>query len=200
RAIIKKYDQNKAAYKSLINKLSAIIGKSKDAKTLNRYIEESINIKGEDEWQSTMLEGLARGLRSRESIPKSINEMASLLIHTCLYDSIKSMRKGALQILQEMDLPDPITAKAMHNAKRIIVNKDLNAGQRAYAISFLSLNDPKDYQSLLKKFINPKQPLQIQLSALSALLQIPGTQVSEYMIKNWGNLSPNVRSKAISMF
>lgn len=199
--ILKKYDQNKrSSYNSLVNKLSAIIGKSKDAGVINQFIEKAAKLKENKAWNVAILEGLARGLGSRNSIPERIYKKIPLLVQTGLYDSTKAIRKGALHILQQTGLPENMVTEVMSNAKEIITNKKLPWSQRANAIAFLAFGNPDKYQSLLKSFIKPQQPLPIQLSALRTILQISGSRVSQYLIKNWEMLAPDVRSEAINLF
>jgi putative heme-binding domain-containing protein len=64
----------------------------------------------------------------------------------------------------------------------------------------MALKNPGPYTSFLKKLINPRNPLPVQLSALKTLGVIPGEEISKYLLKQWSSLSPGSRSEAINTF
>ncbi|MDQ3290344.1 MAG: c-type cytochrome, partial [Bacteroidota bacterium] len=72
--------------------------------------------------------------------------------------------------------------------------------QRALAVEFLALQNPKSYSDFLKELVNPREPLPVQLAALHTLSAIPDLTVSNFVLQQWLSLSPEVRDAAINTF
>jgi putative heme-binding domain-containing protein len=118
-----------------------------------------------------------------------------------LENTSTAVRKGALHVLQVIQLPEGSQARAaMSKALAIAENESLSPQVRTSAIDFMALQNPESYSSNLKQLIKPKNPLPVQLSALRTLGVIPGEEISKYLLDQWSSLSPDSRSEAINTF
>lgn len=199
-AVLAKFEPGNSAYSSLVERLSAMIGASQNTAVIRGFIDKA-TAGSTDKWQAPLLEGLAQGLKSRSALPEGIQAAREVLIQSCLKHPSMAVRKGALNVLRTIG---PGTGSqiraAMAQAKNMAGDHNLSEEQRAGAINFLALQDPKPYSAMLKQLVNPKEPMQVQLAALSTLSIIPGVEVSKYILQQWLTLSPGVRNAAINTF
>src|SRR6185312_5985451 len=54
--------------------------------------------------------------------------------------------------------------------------------------------------AFLESLVTPNVPIDIQLAAVRALNNIPGTTISVFLLKNWPSLSPGIRDAALNTF
>ena len=124
-----------------------------------------------------------------------------MLVRASLAHPAVSVREGALQVLQVVGLPDGThTQTALQKARQMAADRSLSEAQRAKAIEFLALQNPKPYTSFLKSLINPREPLPVQLAALHTLNALPDQTVSLYVVQQWPTLTPELRDAAINTF
>ncbi|MCC6288476.1 MAG: c-type cytochrome [Chitinophagaceae bacterium] len=199
-AVLAKFEPDNASYASLVQRLGTIAGSGYGADTLRQFIQKaSDTTTKQDKWQSALLEGISQGLRSRETIPAGMQQSRGMLLQNCLNNPTAGVRKSSLLLLQTIGLPQgKPTAIAMHRA--FILAKDTTASyeQRAGAIDLLALYNPLSYLSFFKGLVDPRVAPQVQLAAINAAKQVPGTGIAEFFLSGWDALSPVVRASAIS--
>jgi len=202
-AVLSKFKPDVPAYASLVQRLGAIIGASHDTKTIENYLQRSLNVTSEvlNRWQGPLINGIAIGLRSRKVLPPGIKSEQNMLVKASLGNSSLPIGEGALKILQAIGLSEnEQTRAAMQKAGKIAENEKLRAEERTIAINFLTLKTPESYTSLLKGLLAPQQPLQVQLAALHSLNTIPGLAECRYVLGHWSTLSPKLRNEAVALF
>lgn len=197
-----KDQENTSAYASLIERLSAMAAAGAESKTIRQLIEKATaTVEEQSAWQAPVLEGLARGLKSKKPAFTMVQEQQNQLVHAYFEHPSASVRKASLQVLQATGLSNgPQTKTAMRKAKRIASNRNLPAERRAEAITFLALDNPEPYVSFLKELIVHSEPLPVQSAALYALSAKPDQTVSQYVLQQWPVLTPEVRNVAINTF
>jgi putative heme-binding domain-containing protein len=147
------------------------------------------------------VEGLAQGLKSREAPSLAWQAEKNLLLKACFQHPVSNVRKASLQLLKVTDIPESSAVEAaMKQARQIAANTALPEEERAQAIQFLSLKNTAPHSSFLEELITPGEPLPVQLAALEALSAIPGLAVSQYVLKRWPSLTPEMRDQAINTF
>ena len=72
--------------------------------------------------------------------------------------------------------------------------------KRADAVDFLALGNPSDHIALLKKLITPTEQLPVQLASLRTMSSINDTSACGYLLRQWPNLTPDLRDPAIRTF
>ncbi|MGH2564616.1 MAG: c-type cytochrome, partial [Ginsengibacter sp.] len=202
-AVLSKFDPSVPAYATLVQLLSGIIGKSQKTSVIQQFLQKSAApaSTGKDKWQAPLMEGIAQGLGNRQSLPPDIGVERDLLIPASLENTSNAVRKGALHVLQVIGLSAGAQTKAaMSKAFQIAENERLSPEMRASSIDFMALKNPAPYTSFLKKLINPRNPLPVQLSALKTLAVIPGEEISKYLLQQWSSLGPYSRNEAINTF
>jgi putative heme-binding domain-containing protein len=202
-AVLSKYDSSVSAYNSLVQLLSGIIGKSQNTAVIEQFLQKAVKSANTEKstWQAPVIEGIAQGLGNRTTLPADIGTERSLLITASLENASRHIRSGALHVLQVIGLPAGSQINtAMSKALQIAENESLSPDMRASSIDFMALGNPGANASFLKKMINPKNPLPVQLSALKALGAIPGEDITKYLLQQWTSLSPDSRNEAINTF
>ncbi len=202
-AVLAQFKPDNPAYASLVQRLSAMAGANQDTKVIHQLLQKATAPVSEKKgsWQAPVLEGLAKGLKSRKSLPSELRTGRSLLVRTSLEHLSVAVRESALHILQVIGLPEGTqTQAAMQKARQMATDQRLSEAQRAKAIDFLALQNPKPYASLLTSLINPREPLPVQLAALHTLDAIPDQTVTQYVLKQWSALTPEMRDAAINTF
>lgn len=195
KAVLAKFDNQNSAYASLVQRLGAIIGTSQPVDTVLHFIHSALGIVSDKvTWQVALLEGLSQGLKNRKSLPAGIEKSRTVLLQNCLSSPSVAVRKASLQLLQAIGLPEGKQSNAaMQKALQIAGDKHLPEEERALAINFLALQSPAPYTDFLKTLIDPREPPQIQFSAVAVLMKIPGTAITQFLLSKWDALSPGVR-------
>ena len=202
-AVLENYKPAIPAYASLVRQLSAMAGANQEAGKIRQLIQKATATAPSEKltWQAPVLEGLAKGLKSRKSLPDELRTEQNILIRTSLDHPAVPVRTGSLQILQVIGLPEGATMPAAKSkARQIAGNRKLSPEERVQAITFLALQNPKLHAPFLKRLIHPHEPLPVQLAALRALSAIPETTVSSFVLQQWPALTPELRDAALNTF
>jgi putative membrane-bound dehydrogenase-like protein len=207
KVVLNNYRSDIPEFASLVQRLTRMVGTSGRPEDINKLIKQSTSMitSKQNSWQGAMLEGLALGLESRKlKLPESISAFdadQSLLVTTFFDHPTSEVRKASLEMLRVIGLKDELLKnKSVQRAIKIATDRTLSDKARTESINFISLTDPTQYSSVLKQLIVPQEQPIIQLAALKVLNKIPGTTVSEYVIKQWPVLTPEIREAAIGTF
>ncbi len=207
KVVLNNYRSDVPEYASLVQRLTRMVGTSGSQEYINKLIKQSTSMgtNKQNSWQGAMLDGLALGLESRKSkLPKSISAfdgVQSLLVNTFFDHPTSEVRQAALEMLRVIGLKDEtLKTKSIPRAIKIATDRSLSDKNRTESINFISLIDPTPHSTVLKQLIVPQEQPIIQLAALKVLNKIPNTTVSEYAIKQWPVLTPEIREAAIGTF
>ncbi|MEO5997491.1 MAG: PVC-type heme-binding CxxCH protein [Chitinophagaceae bacterium] len=205
--VIDKYKPNVAAYASMVQRLTTILGKNARPEVIHHLLQTATapDPGRKHLWQPAMLEGLAMGMESRKSasaasIDSFKNEQA-LLVNTFFNNPVSEIRKASLHMLTIIGLTDEAIAKN-EMAKSIAIAGDTSVpgDKRAEALSFMALNDVRPSQSFLERFLVPEEQLTIQLAALKTLATITDNSICTFLLTQWPVLTPELRDIAIGIF
>jgi cytochrome c5 len=197
-----KFKPEDPAYASLAKRLASMIGSGGEVENIRNIISKATLSKSEKQtWQPAVLEGLADGLERRKIASSELQNEQEILIKTFFENPSSSMREAALQLLKVIGIHDESLAEtSIKKAVSIMQDRSMPDEKREEAINFLSLRNPVVYQAQLKKLIVPQEQATVQLAALKTLSLIPGLTVSQYILKQWPVLTPEIRDAAISTF
>ena len=202
-AVLKKFDPAVPAYASLVTRLGSVIGANKDAGTINSFVERVVASSSDASmsWKAPLLEGIAEGLKNRESVPGGLRAERKLLIDVCLHHPDVTVRKSARSMLETIGISDSaLKLVVMREAQNIAADQNMSSAIRAEAVNLMALQNPKQEAQFLESLITPDAPRDIQLAALHALSKIPDTTVSIFLLKNWKSLFPGIKEDALNTF
>ena len=201
--VLERFRPEIPAYSSLVQRLTSMIGITGDADDIYQIIQKATATKNDKNTKShvAILEGLSQGLRNRKSplmIPLNLQKM---LVQTFFENNSSEMRNASYHVLKVQGISDE-TLKNQSIEKALLIIKDSTqkADRRADAIDFLSLGDPSSYIAILEKLLVPQEQSEVQLAAVRTLNLVPGTVVSQYIIQQWPELTPEIRDAAIRIF
>ncbi|HEY1060516.1 MAG TPA: PVC-type heme-binding CxxCH protein [Daejeonella sp.] len=207
KVVLNNYRSDVPEFASLVQRLTRMVGTSGSPEDINKLIKQSTSmVMGKrNSWQGAMLEGLSHGLESRKlKLQESIlafDGNQSLLVTTFFDHPTSEVRQAALEMLRVIELKDEtLKNKSIQRAIKIATDRTLSDKARTESINFISLTDPTPHSNILKQLIVPQEQPIIQLAALKVLNKIPDTTVSEYVIKQWPVLTPEIREAAIGTF
>ncbi len=202
-AVLSRFQEDTAAYASLMEQLSAMAAAGEETKTIYRLMEKAtVRVADRSAWQAPVLEGLARGLKNNRSSSAIVKKEQNRLVWAYFEHPSSLVRQACLQILQLSAglSAGAETTKAMQQARTRAGDRSLPAERRAEAIAFIALGNLKPYVSFLKEMIVPTEPLPVQTAALHTLSVKPDQTVSRYVLSQWQVLTPEVRNVAINTF
>ena len=202
-SVLKRFDPAVPAYASLVTRLGTMIGAGRDSKTIHSFLKRAVEPTPDasKNWRAPLLEGLAEGLKNRKSVPEGLKSERNLLINACLHHPDVNIRRSARSMLVAIGISNsPLAPVVMKEAQKIAADKNISSEKRAEAINLMALQNLKNDVAFLESLITPDGPTDIQLAAIQALNRIPGTTVSEFLLKDWPSLSPGIRDAALNTF
>lgn len=201
--VLERFRSDVPAYSSLVQRLTSMIGITGNADNIYHLIQKA-TAKADDKSTKShvaILEGLSRGLKNRKPplmIPLNLQKR---LVQTFFENNSSQMRNASYHVLKVRGIPEEaLKSQSIEKALLIIKDSSQKADRRADAIDFLSLGDPASYVAILEKLLVPQEQSVVQLAAVRTLNLVPGTTVSQYIIQQWPELTPEIRDAAISIF
>lgn len=202
-AVLDRYENDNAAYRSLVERLSSTTGTGGTATQVKDILARSLRPDAgkHSGWQGAVLRGLALGLKNNRDVRKAMKSEQEVLVRSALTHPSSSVREGSIQLLRLIGLPEgDVLGKVRAEAATVATNIKESAENRTAALHFMALQ-PQDTQTdLLKKLVVPTEPLTVQLAALGTLSAQPGPTVSQFVTAHWASLGPEVRNAAINTF
>lgn len=200
QSAISKYNAGSPAYTLLVERLSSMLTYSASPAQINTLLNQAVNDKT-NTWQPAVLRGIAAGLEGRRNLYPSLYNERSVLMRTVLQHSSPEIRDEALHILKIIGINKNKSEKEfIKQAQSVVVDRSVEPARRAAAINLIGIGDPQSNSALLKTCINNNEPVIVQLSAINALSAIPGTSSSDFIIKEWDLLTPEIKDEAINTF
>lgn len=202
-AVLDRYENDNAAYRSLVERLSSTTGTGGTATQVKDILDRSLrpDAKKHSGWQGAVLRGLALGLKNNREVRTALKSEQEALAHSALTHPSSSVREGSIQLLRLIGLPrGDALGKMRAEAATVAANPKESADNRTAALHFMALQPQNSQLDLLKKLIVPTEPLPVQLAALGTLSAQPGPAVSQFVTAHWASLGPEVRNAAINTF
>ena len=202
KEVMDRYRQDVPAYASLTKRLSTMIAASGTTEIIHQLIEKAVAPSTKDQagWNGALLQGIAQGLRTQKK-SKDFKPEHDLLLKTFFENPSSEVRNASLDLLTVIGLQeDESVAKAKEKAVLVAADKAQPQERRVEAINFIALRDPTPHSSLLQKLVFPTEPSSIQIAALKTLSAISDNRVSEFVLANWTDLTPEIRNEAINTF
>ena len=201
--VLERFRPEIPAYSSLVQRLTSMIGTTGDANDIYQLIKKATATTDDKNIKShvAILEGLSRGLKNRKSpliIPPNLQKM---LVRTFFENNSSQIRNASYHVLKVKGISEQaLKDRSIEKALSIVKDSAQKADRRADAIDFLSLGDPSSYVAILEKLLVPQEPSVVQLAAVRTLDLEPGIMVSQYIIQQWPELTPEIRNAAIKIF
>ncbi|MGC3944331.1 MAG: c-type cytochrome [Chryseolinea sp.] len=200
--VIKKAETHPEDYRSLMEKLSAIVAdtnpkKARELLALATQINKSTPLH-----EATIQAAILNGMAGSRAAKKGNAFMPQSAFINVIFDHPSAdVGKAALRYLKNLSLKrDADLTESFRRATSLAVDTKKPDLKRALAIDFLGLMKSEQQQEVFLNLLSAGQPMPVQLAALRSLNAIPGTAVSQAIISRWSALTPEVHDAAIGTF
>lgn len=166
----------------LLSELGRVLGNDKTNFTLSTlHTMTSSTNKIDFDWQLALLSGFAEGLRASRG---HVGGASPLMTLTVADSSDKSIRLDAI----------------LSHARKVAEGKTNLLERRLVAIGLLDETSFSFGGKTLEKLIEPEEPAEVQIAAVRALAQIPGTNGGATLVKRdrWNSYTPAIRDSVLS--
>lgn len=198
--VLDNFKDGNPAFASLVKQLTSMVGSIGEPNAIHQLIQKAASPTGKVTWHAAALEGLAEGLKSEKESMKLSAADEGLILKTFFETGEATVRKASLHLLKATQRNQTISANYIQKALTIINDANQPEEKRADAVDFLVLGKPSDHLALLKKLITPTEQLSVQLASLRTMSEIQDTSVCGYLLKQWPNLTPELRDPAVRTF
>ena len=201
RTVLERFEKDQPAYGSLIRRLTAMITANENDGEAEKLLQKSLNLLGNIGWEAAVLDGIADGFKRNEQNEENLSSYLDKIILVFFEHPDAGLRKSALNLIKTMDFKDNSLLKSsMDKAITIATDQSISEDRRAEALRFLPEGDVTLYEEQLKDMIATTEPIVLQIAAMQALGEIKGTEVPEYVLSKWSNLTPEIRDVALGTF
>ncbi len=181
---------------------ASIIGlsqKTDDIKKLIRLATTNIS-PASAWWQSACLSGLSNSLRNKGLPISDFNFEKQLLLSKFTNKTAASLRSASVDLLRLTGVQkNEAWYKAVNSARSAVANKKAEISFRTDAMQVIAMEQNINDTSLLSPLITPTEPEAIQQTALNSYNDLAPQQATDYITRNWANLTYEVRDAAIEI-
>ncbi|MGK2861660.1 MAG: PVC-type heme-binding CxxCH protein, partial [Chitinophagaceae bacterium] len=151
-------------------------------------------------WQSACLSGLSNSLRNKGLPISDFNFEKQLLLLKFTNKTVPSLRSASVDLLRLTGVQkNEAWYKAVNSARSAVANKKAEKSFRADAMQIIAMGKNINDTTLLSPLITPTEPETIQQTALNSYNDLAPKQAADYIIRNWANLTYEVRDAAIEI-
>ena len=185
-----------------MNEMSSAIVASEDNPSASDLLQISLFGTGvHEQVRAAIMEGLVQGINTGAVHFVLSKHQQATLLETFFNSTAPETRRATLKLLKSIRGMDrALIVEAMSGAVAIAKDTSADDLKRADAIDLLSIGYSAKHETLLKKLMEPSEPLNIQLAALRTLSEDPDTTSSVYLLRKWPELTPQMHDAAINTF
>lgn len=202
--VIRRFDSNNPAYASLAGRLSEMIAATQPVDKISNLIGKVVDVKSGSTagWRAPVIEGIANGIKRNDStVVERLEGDLPVLIRAAFDCPDRTVREAAYHMVTVIGLKDgPLTDYTISRAVAIASDNKNSEEKRAEAFRFIRLKPSEKYVSLIESSAAPESAPFLQKEALKAYDKIKGVQVSQFVLKQWPFMTPEVREVALSTF
>lgn len=187
--------------KQFFENCASVIALSNNEKAIEDVITIALHTKGDETawWRSALFTGLEKGLTTGTS--EVLHGKADKLFVTFSENEKASVRTACISLLPLTNIKTSANRKTYHDeAEKVINNPNASLAFREDALRVIGFTGTLEDRTLIEGIISPTQPESIQKLAIEtyAMIDLPAT--SAFAVKNWKQLTSEVREEAIGEF
>lgn len=192
-------DGSTSAGRHLFKPLSAVVGARQQSDELTELLQviASQPVSESVEVQTNCLSGLIEGLRRGKPILLTPTNAVAVL-RQLLASPAAAVRGLALQVAGVLKLTQsPEMTAVFDAATQQALDARRAAAERQSAVMLLASAPFTQLEPVTTKLLDARQPLDVQLSAVSALAASDDVGVARALLSGWKTLSPKVQTAAL---
>lgn len=181
---------------------AAIIGLSGNNGDINKLVQLSAKNSSAATawWQAACLEGLSKSLRKTGTSSRELANKKDLLLSNFTSNTPALLRSAAITLLKFTGSEkNAAWNEKIKLARTVAGNKQADINYRNDALRLLGIEKSAADTGLLRQLITPAEPENLQQAALQTLNEISGKTAAIIIIKNWKNLTHDVRETAVGI-
>ena len=186
----------------LIGSLAQIVGRDGNLESISTVIG-LIADKGETSaselTQSHILDGLVSGMAMAKFDTKIFTDDDSLMnmLSTLQKSESLSIRHKVWQVMGRLNISiERKFAKQLRKSRDIVLDKKQPSSARQAHLNLLEFDSEENRLPILFALLNPKEPAQLQASAITQLSRIRNSEIPGKLITIWDTLGPKTRARA----
>jgi len=183
----------------LLQPLAAVVGARRRDDEIGNLLKTITEIDDDErtEIQPNCLNGLIEGLHRGKTQPLT-STVGQRALRGLLTMSSADVRVLALRVAGLVKLADsPEMKTAFANAASEALDDGLPIEARRAAITLLASAPYKTLADTVRRLLDPRQPLDLQLAAVGALSSAEAPDVASVLLANYSGYTPKVRAVAI---
>ncbi|MEP6949164.1 MAG: PVC-type heme-binding CxxCH protein [Ginsengibacter sp.] len=180
-----------------------LIGVSQQADDIKKVIQLATNNNSpkSDWWQAACLKGLSSSVSLKGVPPGNFDADKSLLLSKFSPATPPLVRSAGIELLSGLGVTENNNwTTTLGSAKDAAANAKGDEAYRNDAITFLALDKKGDYGALLEKIITSDEPVSLQKNALRTYNNLAPKAASDFVVRNWKNLSHDLREAGMDVF
>jgi putative membrane-bound dehydrogenase-like protein len=177
---------------------STITGEGNDAE-IGRLLRKGLTDIDEESywWKSAILDGLTETFPNVNIDINRFSDERELALNTFFNADQSDVRESVVGLIEILGVPVHRKAEVLEKAASVAADKSRTELFRADAIRLISMIDPESFEEQLLAYSRPDEPSVVQQEAVRGLGKIPGSHIAEYLLENWGSMTPVVRDRAV---
>lgn len=201
--VVKEIKPNQPSYYQLAKKLATMVASTGDMSQVETFIKENLypDTRIPRELSSAILAGIEDGLRQNRPEITTRVQFQNILINAFFDQRLPSNRNSVINLLKVLvSDKTPIETQSIQNAMVVVSNKKEPVERRAEHLRFAMLGDLNPFQTVLQEMVKSDPGVNLKVLALSAMSKIKGTEVSDFILANWDNMTPQTQESAMETF
>jgi putative heme-binding domain-containing protein len=188
--------------KLFFHNCAAVIGlsnRSGDIKKLVRLATTN-NTTASAWWQAACLNGLSKTIAKTGLAGADLTVEKQSLLSKFNSATPSLLRAAAIDLLIRMGIQRTAEWQVvMQGARSVAANRQADLNYRNDALRLIALEKNSNDTALLQQLIIPAEPETLQQTALHTFNKISEKAATSYIIKNWKNLTHNVREASVGI-
>ncbi len=149
-------------------------------------------------WRAAALKGMSEGVRRGSQVRPALPRVANALIPLLDAETDDELRSAAVRLAAGLTLPGSGDVTGLlRNASKRALNENTSLPERAHAIRVLGLDPTGSTAVVLKRFLAPQQPREIQLAAVEAFGTLRDPTAPETLLGSWRTYTGPVREAVL---
>jgi len=179
--------------------LAELIGKEEKKESTTQILHALRRDDLAPEFRFNLVKALTRGWQKGNPELLNVKENPNLIAQLASLEEQNDLAlvQATGELRQVLALPSsPKIEELMKKASHTLFDNTLSAEERLKRLQLVGLNDFKKREALLYRLLDNKQPLLLQVEALSQLWRSNDPEVPHQLIARWPSLGPQARKHA----
>jgi putative membrane-bound dehydrogenase-like protein len=198
--VLERFKKDEDALGRFTQKLVAMMVAKEAPENRERWLAMvRVNPQKSPAWKRDLIIGVAGGLRRNEAFGQYFSGHFEGLFGSFFDIQQPAIQLAMVHLLEQIPLEEFPATYTQDYLDRAL-DPSLPERERVMALRLLALGNMDPHVDAIKVLVDSRNPLPLQIAALQALGKSSGTQVPEFLLGLWENLTQETRDVAIGLF